>query len=154
MPLHDSKRRQISQRVRRFVLIGLAIVAISGAAPAWAQSCGDDLQKLALKREAAMQSINGVVAAAHGKPLDPAIFCAKTAPLISVEGAMIAYMEKNKDWCQVPDEAIAQLKAAHAKTMGFSTKACTVAEKIKKMKEQAAQGGGPPQAQPLPAGPL
>ena len=97
------------------------------------------------------------IAAAHGKPLDPAVICTKAAPLISVEGAMIAYMEKNKDWCQVPDEAIAQLKGAHVKTMSFSTKACTVAEKFKKMKEHAAQGGGaggPPQAPPLPTGPL
>ena len=29
---------------------------------------------------------------------------------------MLAYMEKNKDWCQVPDDAIEQLKATHAKS--------------------------------------
>ena len=138
---------------------GIVVAVLYGVTPATAQSCGDDLQKMAQKREAAMQSINSVVAAAHGKPLDPEIFCVKAAPLISIEGAMLAYMEKNKDWCQVPDDAIAQLKATHTKTIGFSTKACTVAEKIKKMKAQAAQGGGqpgggPPQAQALPAGPL
>ena len=154
MTLDECERRRTARRVLRLAAIGFALGAISAATPALAQSCGDDLQKLAQKREAAMQSINGVVAAAHGKPLDPAIICTKAAPLISVEGAMIAYMEKNKDWCQVPDEAINQLKGAHSKTMAFSTKACSVAEKIKKMKEQAAQGGGPPQAQPLPAGPL
>jgi hypothetical protein len=154
MTIDDCERDRRARRVRRAALFGFLIAAIGGANPAQAQSCGDDLGKLARKREAAMQSINGIVAAAHGKPLDPAIFCAKSAPLISVESAMIAYMEKNKDWCQVPDDVLAQLKAAHVKTIGFSNKACTVAEKIKKMKEQAAQGGGPPQAQPLPAGPL
>ena len=51
------------------------------------------------------------------------------------------------------DEAINNLKTSHAKNAGFNAKACTVAAKIKKMKEQAAQGGGP-QVQPLPAGPL
>ena len=141
-------------RVWRALLFGIVIALVCDARSASAQSCGDDLQKMAQKREAAMQGINSVVAAAHGKPLDPEVFCVKTGPLISVETAMIAYMEKNKDWCQVPDEALAQLKAAHTKTLGFSGKACTVAQKIKKMKEQAAQGGGPPQAQPLPAGPL
>ena len=46
-------------------------------------------------------------------------------------------------------------KPRHAKNDAFHNKACVVAEKIKKMKEQAAQGGGGgPQAQPLPAGPL
>jgi hypothetical protein len=131
--------------------------AILAAAPAVAdQSCGDDLQKLSQKREAALQSINGLVAAAHGKQLDPAAFCARSAPLNQTEVAMIAYMEKNKDWCQIPDAPIEQLKAAHAKSVAFSAKACNVAAQMKKMKEQAAQGGGAggPQAQPLPAGPL
>jgi hypothetical protein len=128
--------------------------AIIAAAPALAdQSCGDDLQKLAQKREAALQSINGLVAAAHGKQLDPSAFCARSAPLNQAETTMLAYMEKNKDWCQIPDGPIEQLKAAHAKSVSFTNKACTVAAQMKKMKEQAAQGGGP-QVQPLPAGPL
>ena len=98
-------------------------------------------------------SINGLVKAAHGKQLDPAVFCAKSAGLNAAENAMIAYMEKNKDWCEIPEEAIAGLKANHAKSLSFSTKACAVAAQIKKMKEQQAAGGGP-MAQPLPTGPL
>ena len=69
------------------------------------------------------------------------------------KSALIAYMEKNKDWCSFPDEAINQLKEHHTKNAGFSAKACAVAAQIKKMKDQQAAGGGP-QAQPLPAGPL
>jgi hypothetical protein len=69
-------------------------------------------------------------------------------------------MEKNKDWCQVPDDAISALKATHVKSVSFAAKACGVASQIKKMKEQAEKNaaaggaGGAPQAQPLPAGPL
>ena len=134
---------------RRAIFVG----AIVAAAPAIAdQSCGDDLQKLAQRREAALQAINGLVAAARGKQLDAAVFCTRSAPLNQAETAMLAYMVKNKDWCQIPDGAIEQLKAAHAKSVGFSNKACTVAAQMKKMKEQAAQGA--PQAQPLPTGPL
>jgi hypothetical protein len=130
------------------------VAAIVAAAPAFAdQNCGDDLQKLAQRREAALQAINGMVAAAHGKQLDPAAFCARSAPLGQAETAMLAYMVKNKDWCQVPDAVIEQLKAAHAKSVSFASKACTVAAQMKKMKEQAAQGATP-QAQPLPTGPL
>jgi hypothetical protein len=77
----------------------------------------------------------------------------KSAGLIRAESALIAYMEKNKEWCSFPDEAIDELKEHHNKNAGFNAKACTVAAQIKKMKEQQAQGGGP-QAQPLPAGPL
>lgn len=142
----------------RVLLIGLSVLI---AAPAFAaQDCGGDLQKLAQRREAALASINGLVASARGKKLDPEIFCVRSAPLNAVESEMIAYMEKNKDWCQVPDEAIANLKATHVKSVGFAAKACGVAAQIKKMKAQAEKNaaaggaGGQPQAQPLPAGPL
>ena len=148
----------MARTLRGLLLSSLFMLAIGGAAPAWAQqSCGDDLQKLQQKRQAALQGINDMVAAAKGKQLDPAAFCARSQPLSAVEVQMIAYMEKNKDWCQIPDDVIGQLKATHAKSVGFATKACTVAAQMKKMKEQAAQGGGAggaPQAQPLPAGPL
>jgi hypothetical protein len=113
------------------------------------------MQKLAEARNAQLQVVNDFAKSFHGKPMDPEQFCAKSAGLVRAESALIAYMEKNKDWCSFPDEAIGQLKEHHAKNAGFNAKACTVAAQIKKMKEQAAQGGGAgPQAQPLPTGPL
>ena len=117
--------------------------------------CGSDMQKLAEARNAQLEIVNNFAKSFHGKPLDPEAFCGKSGGLVRAENALIAYMEKNKDWCSFPDEAIAQLKEHHAKNMAFSAKACTVAAQLKKMKEQAAQAGGSgPQAQPLPAGPL
>src|ERR1700727_3864866 len=92
--------------------IGAAILFT--AAPAFAaQDCAADLQTLAAKREAALKSINELVASAHGKKLDPDAFCARSRPLNGAEEAMLAYMQKNKDWCQIPDEAIHQLKETH-----------------------------------------
>jgi hypothetical protein len=135
------------------LVLVLSLGGAAWASPSFAQSCGEDLQKLARQREVELAIINDLVKSAHGKQLDPTVFCAKSAGLNKAETAMIAYREKNKDWCQVPDEALAQLKANHAKSVAFSGKACTVAAQIKKMKEQQAAGGGP-QAQPLPTGPL
>ena len=135
----------------RRTALALALAA-TFAGPAWAD-CGQDMQKLAQARNAELQKVNDFAKAAHGKPLDPEAFCVKSAGLLKAESAIIAYMEKNKDWCSFPDEAIAQLKEHHAKNASFNAKACTVAAQMKKMKEQAAQGGGP-QAQPLPTGPL
>ncbi len=126
------------------------VVTLSGSASA---DCGGDMQKLAQDRNTQLQVVNDFAKSFHGKPMDPEAFCAKSAGLIRAESALIAYMEKNKDWCSFPDEAITQLKEHHAKNAGFNAKACTVAAQMKKMKEQAAQGGGP-QAQPLPTGPL
>ena len=127
-------------------------MAIGLTGPAYAD-CGSDMQKLAEVRNTQLQIVNDFAKSFHGKPMDPEGFCGKSAGLIRAESALIAYMEKNKDWCSFPDEAISSLKEHHAKNAQFNTKACTVAAQMKKMKEQAAQGGGP-QAQPLPAGPL
>ena len=127
-------------------------IGLGGSAYA---DCGSDMQKLAEARNAQLEIVNNFAKSFHGKPLDPEAFCGKSGGLVRAENALIAYMEKNKDWCSFPDEAIAQLKEHHAKNMTFSAKACTVAAQLKKMKEQAAQAGGSgPQAQPLPAGPL
>jgi hypothetical protein len=127
-----------------------AVATLSGSAYA---DCGADMQKLAQDRNVQLQVVNDFAKAAHGKPMDPEAFCLKSAGLIRAESALIAYMEKNKDWCSFPDEAISQLKDHHIKNAGFNAKACAVAAQVKKMKEQAAQGAGP-QAQPLPTGPL
>ena len=134
----------------RNLALALALAA-TFAGPAWAD-CGQDMQKLAAARNAELEKVNVFAKAAHGKPLDPEAFCLKSKGLLQAESAIIAYMEKNKDWCSFPDDAINGLKASHEKNAGFNAKACTVAAKIKKMKEQAAQSG--PQAQPLPTGPL
>jgi hypothetical protein len=114
------------------------------------------MQKLAAERNTQLEIVNNFAKAFHGKPLDPEAFCGKSGGLVRAETALIAYMEKNKDWCSFPDDAISQLKEHHAKNVQFTSKACTVAAQMKKMKEQAAQGGAAagPQAQPLPAGPL
>ena len=87
----------------------------------------------------------------QGQAVDPSVFCAKSSGLIAAENAMIAYMEKNKDWCGIPDETLADLKTNHVKSAAFSGKAYKVAAEMKKAKEQAANGGRPI-AQPLPAG--
>ena len=144
----------------RFWLVSAAALCVS-AVPALAeQDCASDLQKLASRREAALQGINAMVAASKGHKLDPEAFCTRSRPLNVAEEAMIAYMSKNKDWCQIPDDALNNLKAAHAKSVAFSGKACGVASQIAKMKKQAEQqaqqqqAGGAPQIQPFPTGPL
>ena len=141
--------------------IFLAGAAILAATPAFSDTdCGGDLQKMSARREAALKNINELVAAAKGKKLDAEQFCVRSRPLNAAEDAMLAYMIKNKDWCQIPDDAVNQLKETHAKSVAFSGKACTVAVQMKKMKDQAekaAQQGAQQaqeQAQPLPAGPL
>ena len=146
---------------RHIFSMGIAAAALGAsllcAAPASAsQDCGADMNRLREQREVAMGGLNKLVAGAKGKQLDAASFCERSRPLVAAENAWIAYMEKNKDWCQIPDDIIKSLKDVHAKNASFGAKACGVAAQMKKMKEQAAAGAaaGAPQAQPLPTGPL
>ena len=141
---------------KRLSAWGTGLFFTAGLAGSAYADCGSDMQKLAADRNTQLEIVNNFAKAFHGKPLDPEGFCAKSGGLVRAEAALIAYMEKNKDWCSFPDEAIDQLKEHHAKNQSFNAKACQVAAQMKKMKEQAAQGGATagPQAQPLPAGPL
>lgn len=127
-------------------------MAAAAGAPALAQSCGDDMTSMSQQRQHAMEAINAMVQGAKGKQIDPNVFCAKSQPLNAIETKMLVYMTKNKDWCQIPDEVVNQLKDAHAKTVSFSGRACKAAADQKKAQAQGA--AGMPQAQPLPAGPL
>jgi hypothetical protein len=135
---------------------GLATASLSLSGISYAQSCGDDLKRLSERREAELNRVNGLVKANKGKPMNPEMFCSQSAGLNVAESALIAYMEKNKDWCGIPDDALTALKGNHAKSLAFSHKACAVAAQMRQMKKQQEAGGGngAPQAQPLPAGPL
>jgi len=130
----------------------LALAGAAWVAPALAQSCNDDMAKLGARHLAEMQTVNDLIKAAKGKQIEASVFCEKTRGVIETENTMIAYLEKNKDWCGFPDEMLDNLKASHAKNIVFNGKACKVAAEQKKVQEQAQ--GGAPQAQPLPAGPL
>ncbi len=143
----------MTKRSTAMASFALALAGAAWTAPALAQSCGEDMQKLSQRREAELGTINALIKANGHKQLDPTVFCSKSSGLMTAENAMIAYMEKNKDWCGIPDEALDSLKANHAKSAAFAAKACKVAAEMKKMKDQQANGGGP-QAQPLPTGPL
>ena len=104
---------------RRFILaLAVAAAGLGLSAPALAD-CGSDMQKLAADRNVELQKINEFAKASHGKPLDPTQFCVRSAGLLRAEGALIAYMEKNKDWCSFPDDAITNLKTSHAKNAGI-----------------------------------
>jgi len=138
-------------------VFGLTAGSLTLSATSFAQqSCGDDLKRLSDKRGVELNHINQMVQASKGKPMNPVVFCNQSAGLNSAENALIAYMEKNKDWCGIPDEVIASLKDNHVKSLAFSNKACTVAAQFKKQAAARAAGAASsgPQAQPLPAGPL
>jgi hypothetical protein len=146
-------RFRLPIRLALFVFGAAAGISTFGAIAHAEQNCTEDMNRLTAKRGVELAKINGMVQAAKGKPMNPAQFCSQSAGLNVAENALLAYMDKNKDWCGIPDEVVASLKANHAKSVAFANKACAVAAQMKKQ-EAAGAANGAPQAQPLPAGPL
>jgi hypothetical protein len=151
--VHKMARLTPPIRLALFVFVLMAGSATLSALSIAQQSCGDDLKRLTDKRGVELEKINALVRAAKGKPIDPALFCSQSEGLKSAENALIAYMDKNKDWCSVPDDVVASLKENHVKSMAFAARACTVAAQMKKQ-QAAGAANGAPEARPLPAGPL
>ena len=145
---------------------GVALpAAAQPQAAASSSSCDRDFQTLANARTAQIGSLNRLTKAKGGK-MNPIDACGKLQGLAGIETRMVAYVEKNKDWCGIPDNVLDNIKKGRQGTLAFAGKACSAAGLYKKALAQnaaqqraAASGAGPaaqnaPQAQRLPAGPL
>lgn len=137
-------------------LLGLFVFASGAGGAAAQQSCQEDFQQLTQRRMSQIQVLNNLGKNGKGK-MDPTAACPAARRLAGIETEMMNYMEKNKDWCAIPDNVVDGFKQARAKTQSFAAQACSFAAKVKKMQEQQreqAAGGGMMQAPKLPAGPL
>jgi hypothetical protein len=120
--------------------------------PAQAAECSEDIGNLTKRRMDIIQSLNKLAHSSAKGQLDPALSCPKLRELAESENALIAYLNKNKDWCMVPDEAISNLQKSHEHSAMIAAKACAFAAQEKKAQEAGADSalGG----QKLPSGPL
>ena len=139
---------------------GVGVLFFLGfAAPAMAQICENDMGEFQQKRNAQMENIGKLQKKNEGK-LDPVAACPMLRSLASLEQTMLAYMEKNQNWCNIPDQALSNVKEGSGKTAAIAKQACSLAVKMKKQQEQQAAGprpGGPGfnvPAPKLPTGPL
>ncbi len=144
------------RRVKRIGAARKALLAAAGlfllSGGAYAGDCNEDIGKLSQKRQGIIDELNHL-AQGGKKQLDPIASCPKLRSLVAAERELVAYLTKNKDWCQVPDEALKNVTASAGNTSKIANKACTVAEQMKKVQEQQAAGALNAQ-QKLPAGPL
>jgi hypothetical protein len=65
------------------------------------------------------------VTAAMNAHADRKQICALMTTFVGAEGALVKFLEDNRTWCGVPDQAVAVSKANHEKSMKFRTAACT-----------------------------
>lgn len=132
----------------------VAALLVAGAGVAQAADCNADIAGLSAKRQAFIEKLNVLAKAAKGK-LDPVASCPTLRGLVSSEGALLKYLEANKAWCNVPDDAVGNLKLASGKSQQFATQACNLATQVKQQQKQAATAPAlGVEAQKLPTGPL
>lgn len=146
----------ISERFTRRAVAASVVLAtgLFTASVAYAGDCNTDIAGLSQKRQVFIEKLNVLAKAAKGK-LDPVASCPQLRGLVRTEADLLKYLEANKNWCNVPDETVANLKAADAKSQGFAKQACNLAVQVKQQQKQAASGAGlGVEAQKLPAGPL
>jgi len=97
-----------------------------GAAPGGGGQC-NDFPKLT---EEAQKRGTLVGAAIKGKA-DRKEICTLMTTFVAAEGKVIKFLEDNKTWCGIPDQAIGAAKANHEKSVKFRTAACEEGPKPK-----------------------
>jgi hypothetical protein len=142
---------------RSFLLLaGFLAILFGASSGARAQSCNEDLGAFGKKRNSEIEALNAI-SKSHGGKLDPIAACPHFRTMSSIEGQMLAYLVKNKEWCNIPDDFINGFKTNSGKTGTMAKQACDLAAKVKKMQGQGgglAGGGNLPPPPKLPAGPL
>ena len=131
-----------------------ALVVLGATGAAQAADCNADIAGLSAKRQSFIERLNVLAKAAKGK-LDPVASCPTLRGLVGAEGALLKYLEANKAWCNVPDDAVGNLKQATGKSQQFATQACNMATQVQKQQKQAASAPAlGTEAAKLPTGPL
>ncbi len=116
---------------------------------AFAAECSVDLGNITKKRQAIIDDLNKAAKASPKGQLDPNVSCPKLQALAATEQELLAYMNKNKDWCMIPDEVVNNFRETSGKSKMIASRACAVAEQIKKGLAAGNQNGPK-----LPTGPL
>jgi hypothetical protein len=128
----------------------LAFFAVSSGARA--QTCNEDLGAFGKERNAEMEAL-GAISKQHDNKLDPVAACPHLKKMKEIEGKMSAYLAKNKEWCNIPDEFLNQFNSSAERTAKIAEQACALAAKAKQMQQNGGMGNLPPPPK-LPAGPL
>ena len=139
--------------LRATALSAVAVMALP-VALAFAGDCNGDIAGLTAKRQTFIEQLNVLSKKSKGK-LDPVASCPTLRGLVSTESNLIKYLEANKNWCNVPDEVLANLKTADVKSQQFATQACNFATQAKAAQQKQASGNAlGTETQKLPTGPL
>jgi len=107
------------------VCLGLALSTFTNRS-GWAQQPPGGTQCNNFANLAAeAQKRSALVSAAMKAKADRKELCTLMTNFVAAEGNVVKFLETNKVWCGVPDEALKVSKANHEKSMKFRTVACS-----------------------------
>jgi len=103
--------------------LGLSALATMAPQPAAAQMPPECQTFLQLRDVAAQKA--GLVRDANKRGVDHKELCTLVTNFATSETALVKFLEDNKTWCGIPDQAVTAAKANHEKTLKFRTVACS-----------------------------
>lgn len=116
--------------MKRSVAAALAVVAIFAVSQAASAQPGVDCNSFVKLRDEAQQKALAVRTAVQSKAERKDI-CALMQRYYTAESTVVKFLEDNKTWCGIPDQAIKAAKDNHEHTLKFRTAACTEAPAAK-----------------------
>lgn len=131
--------------IRSHILAAFAVASIFVTAPAFAQVSGcQEGQKFLAERRSLSEQFAKLTQG--GKKIDARSACSIFTKLVANGEVGQKWMTSNKDWCQIPDQAIQDLTQAHKQIQKVKGEACQAAAKMaemeKRAKQQQTQQGG------------
>jgi hypothetical protein len=113
--------------------VATTLIAVLGAAAfsaAWAQSAPPQCSAFLQLRTDAQDKAQAVRTAIEHKAERKEV-CTLVQRFYAAEGTVVKFLEENKSWCNIPDQAITTAKSNHERTLKFRTAACTEAPVVK-----------------------
>jgi len=110
--------------MKRSLALALAVAfLLVGGRMAAAQSPAQCNDFLKLRADAEQKGM--ALRKASERKADRKEICTLVTGFYGAESAVVKFLETNKTWCGIPDEAIKQAKIGHERTGKFRTAACS-----------------------------
>lgn len=131
----------LNSRIQRASATALTLLTVSaGLAIGIEAARADCMTDFAAIRDE-MQTKGKALEAAGKAKAPPQELCPLFRAYTAAEGKLVKYLTDNKEWCQIPDDAIAQSRTANQKSSALRDKVCAAAA------NGAAAGAGKPPPQ-------
>jgi hypothetical protein len=130
-------KRGFGRMAPAILVAGLVMASFAFTAPAQAQSAEcSKLQGMLQQRQALVAQLNST---SKKKQLTPQRACGILGQLVANGSSVMKFMDSNKDWCQIPDAFVENMKADNARSGTIRRQACNAASQQASNERKARQ---------------